>query len=208
MIFFSGHKSEPSKSGAKMVKETTEIRWHGRGGQGAKTAAQLVAQVAMAEGKHSQGFPEYGPERMGAPVRGFTRISDAPIRVHCPIEEPDVVVVLDETLIGMPAVTEAAGPQTIFVINTALGPGEMSEKLGVEGSAVFSVDATKISIDELGRPMPNTPMVGALIRATECVSIDVVKRDVEGKFRKKFGPDVAQGNVRAIERAYEEVQST
>lgn len=191
-----------------MVKESTEIRWHGRGGQGAKTAAQLVAQVALAEGKHSQGFPEYGPERMGAPVRGFTRISDDPIRVHCPIEQPDVVVVLDETLIGTPAVTEAAGRKTIFVINTALGPAEMSQKLGVEGSAVYSVDATKISIDELGRPMPNTPMVGALIRATECISIDVVKKDVEAKFRKKFGPDVAQGNVRAIERAYEEVQST
>ncbi len=190
-----------------MVKETTEIRWHGRGGQGAKTAAQLVAQVAMEEGKYGQGFPEYGPERMGAPIRGFTRISDAPIRLHCPIEQPDVVVVLDATLIGMPAVTEAAAARTIFVINTAMGPGEMGEKLGVEGSTVFCVDATKISIDELGRPMPNTPMVGALIRATGCVSIDTVKRDVEKKFLKKFGQAVAQGNVRAIQRAYTEVQS-
>ena len=185
-----------------------EIRWHGRGGQGAKTAAQLVAQVALEEGKYSQGFPEYGPERMGAPIRGFTRISDAPIRLHCPIEQPDVVVVLDETLIGMPAVTEAAAARTIFVINTAVGPGEMGKELGVDGSTVFCVDATKISIDELGRPMPNTPMVGALIRATGCVSIDTVKRDVERKFLKKFGESVAQGNVRAIQRAYAEVQST
>ena len=190
-----------------MAKTMTEIRWHGRGGQGAKTAAQLVAQVALEEGKQSQGFPEYGPERMGAPIRGFTRISDGPIRLHCPIERPDVVVVLDETLIGMPAVTEAAGEGTIFVINTAMDPREMGQKINVEGSTVFCVDATRISIEELGRPMPNTSMVGALIRATGCISIDTVKRDVERKFLKKFGQGVAQGNVRAIERAHEEVQS-
>ncbi len=162
-----------------MAKEMTEIRWHGRGGQGAKTAAQLVAQVALGEGKCSQGFPEYGPERMGAPIRGFTRISDEPIRVHCPIERPDVVVVLDETLVGTPAVTEAADEGTIFVINTAKEPGEMGRKLGVEGSRVFCVDATRISIDELGRPMPNTPMVGALIKASGCISMVAVQRDVE-----------------------------
>jgi pyruvate ferredoxin oxidoreductase gamma subunit len=190
-----------------MPKDMTEIRWHGRGGQGAKTAAQLVAQVALEEGKCSQGFPEYGPERMGAPIRGFTRISDGAIRVHCPIEQPDVVVVLDETLVGTPAVTEAAGPGTVFVINTPLAPREMGEKLNVEGSTVFCVDATRISIDELGRPIPNTPMVGALIKATGCISIDAVKNDVEKKFLKKFGDRVAQGNVRAIQRAYEEVQS-
>ena len=190
-----------------MAKEMTEIRWHGRGGQGAKTAAQLVAQVALNEGKCSQGFPEYGPERMGAPVRGFTRISDGAIRVHCPIERPDVVVVLDETLIGTPEVTEAADDGTLFVINTALQPRQMGRKLGVEGSTVFCVDATQISIDELGRPMPNTPMVGALIRATGCISIEAMNTDVEKKFLKKFGQRVAQGNIRAIRRAYEEVQS-
>ncbi len=190
-----------------MAEEMTEIRWHGRGGQGAKTAAQLVAQVALEEGKCSQGFPEYGPERMGAPIRGFTRISNGAIRVHCPIERPDVVVVLDETLIEMPTVTEAADQRTIFVINTALPPVEMSEKLNVPGSTVFCVDATKISIDELGRPMPNTPMVGALIKATGCISMDAIKRDIEKKFLKKFGERVAQGNIRAIQRAYEEVQS-
>ena len=189
-----------------MSNEMTEIRWHGRGGQGAKTAAQLVAQVAIGEGKCSQGFPEYGPERMGAPIRGFTRISNEAIRVHCPIERPDVVVVLDETLTGMPAVTEAADDRTVFIINTTRQPGEMAEKLGAAGT-VYCVDATRISIDELGRPMPNTPMVGALIRATGCISMDAVKRDVEKKFLKKFGERVAEGNIRAIQRAYEEVQS-
>jgi len=191
-----------------MSQEMTEIRWHGRGGQGAKTAAQLVAQVALEEGKCSQGFPEYGPERMGAPIRGFTRISDQAIRVHCPIEKPDVVVVLDETLIGTGAVTEAAGENTIFVINSSADPQAMREQLKVHGSTVYCVDATKISIQELGRPMPNTPMVGALIRATECISMEAIQRDVEAKFLKKFGEKVAQGNIRAIQRAYEEVQST
>ena len=190
-----------------MADEMTEIRWHGRGGQGAKTAAQLVAQVAMEEGRHGQGFPEYGPERMGAPVRGFTRISSGAIRLHCPIERPDVVVVLDDTLVDMPAVSESADENTTFVVNTALGPGEMREKLGVEGAEVFCVDATRISIDELGRPIPNTPMIGALIRATGCISIDAVKGNIKKKFQKKFGRSVAEGNVRAVQRAYEEVRS-
>ena len=190
-----------------MADEMTEIRWHGRGGQGAKTAAQLVAQVAMAEGRHGQGFPEYGPERMGAPIRGFTRISDGAIRLHCPIERPDVVVVLDDTLVDMPAVSEAVDENTTFVVNTALGPEQMREKLGVEGAKVYCVDATRLSIDELGRPMPNTPMIGALIRATGCISMDAVKGNIEKKFLKKFGRQVAEGNIRAVQRAYEEVRS-
>ena len=182
----------------------------------AKTAAQLVAQIALEEGRFSQGFPEYGPERMGAPIRGFTRVSDAPIRLHCAIERPDVVVVLDDTMIGMPAVTEGADGKTVFVINTVLTPGEMGHKLSVLqfGTAggnpvgtVYCVDATRISIDELGRPMPNTPMIGALVKATACISI-ALKKDIQKKFLAKFGEGVVRGNIRAIERAYEEVQSS
>jgi pyruvate ferredoxin oxidoreductase gamma subunit len=190
-----------------MAKEMTEIRWHGRGGQGAKTAATLVAQVALEEGKRSQGFPEYGPERMGAPIRGFTRISEGAVRLHCPIEHPDVVVVLDETLLGMPSITEGVGDETVFVVNSGAEPAEIRERLGVEKGTVMTVDATKISIDEIGRPIPNTPMIGALIRATGCISLDTVKKDVEKKFLKKFGERVVQGNIRAIERAHEEVKS-
>jgi len=182
-----------------------EIRWHGRGGQGAKTAAQLVAQVALEEGKHSQGFPEYGPERMGAPIRGFTRISEAEIRVHCPIEKPDVVVVLDETLVGERSVTEATDGETVFVINTATDPATMRGRLGADGATTYCVDATRISIDELGRPIPNTPMIGALIKATGCISMDTVLQDVRKKFLKKFGERIAEGNLRAIRRAFEEV---
>lgn len=190
-----------------MAKDMTEIRWHGRGGQGAKTAAQLVAQVALEEGKHSQGFPEYGPERMGAPIRGFTRIGKNRIRLHCPIEHPDVVVVLDETLVSNPAVTEATDENTVFVINTELSPDRMSARLGVKGAKVFCVDATSISIAELGRPIPNTPMIGALIKATDCISIEAIKKDIEKKFLKKFGERITQGNIKAIERAHEEVKS-
>jgi pyruvate ferredoxin oxidoreductase gamma subunit len=190
-----------------MISNMTEIRWHGRGGQGAKTAAQLVAQVALAEGRHSQGFPEYGPERMGAPIRGFTRISEGAIRLHCPIEHPDVVVVLDDSLLALPMVAEATDDDTVFVINTQASPGEMKEKLGRQGATVYCIDATGISIDEIGRPIPNTPMIGALIKATECITLDAIKKDVEKKFMKKFGERVVQGNIRAIERAYEEVTS-
>ena len=195
-----------------MASEMIEIRWHGRGGQGAKTAAQLVAQIALEEGRYSQGFPEYGPERMGAPIRGFTRVSDAPIRLHCAIERPDVVVVLDDTMIGMKAVTEGADGKTVFVINTILTPSEMGDKLSSAGGnpvgTVYCVDATRISIDELGRPMPNTPMIGALVKATACISISALKKDIQKKFLAKFGEGVVRGNIRAIERAYEEVQSS
>jgi len=190
-----------------MAQEMTEIRWHGRGGQGAKTAAQLVAQVALEEGKYSQGFPEYGPERMGAPIRGFTRISEGAIRLHCPIEHPDVVVVLDDSLLALPMVADATDDGTVFVINTSASPGEIKEKLGRQGATVYCIDATGISIDEIGRPIPNTPMIGALIKATECITLDALKKDVEKKFMKKFGERVVQGNIRAIERAYEEVTS-
>jgi len=190
-----------------MAKEMTEIRWHGRGGQGAKTAAQLVAQVALEEGKRSQGFPEYGPERMGAPIRGFTRISDGAIRLHCPIERPDAVVVLDETLLEMDAITEGVGEETLFVVNSAAAPAEVRKKIGVTGGTVMCVDATAISIDEIGRAIPNTPMIGALIKATGCISMETIKKDIEKKFLKKFGERIVQGNVRAIERAFEEVKS-
>ncbi len=189
-----------------MTQRMIEIRWHGRGGQGAKTAAQLVAQVALEEGKHSQGFPEYGPERMGAPVRGFTRISDHEIRVHCPIHRPDAVVVLDDTLVTLPVVTEGTKAGTIFVVNTRLTPAQMREHLGVEGAKVYCLNATEISLVEMGRPMPNTPMIGGLIRATECISMDALKLDIRKKFQSKLGEQVVQGNLRSVERAYEEVR--
>jgi pyruvate ferredoxin oxidoreductase gamma subunit len=190
-----------------MGNEMTEIRWHARGGQGAKTAAQLVAQVALEEGKRSQGFPEYGPERMGAPIRGSTRISSEAIRLHCPNQHPVFFVVLDETLLGTAGVADGATDNTLFLINTAASPAEIRDQLGIKKGKVMCVDATTISMDELGRAIPNTPMIGALVKATGCVSIDTVKKDIEKKFLKKFGERIVQGNIRAIERAHEEVKS-
>ena len=185
-----------------------EIRWHGRGGQGAKTAAQLVAQVALEEGKFSQGFPEYGPERMGAPIRGFTRVSDEEIQLHCAIERPDVVVVLDDTMIEMPSVTEGVQGDTRFVVNTTLSPSETAAKLQVPDGTVYCVDATTISIEELGRPMPNTPMVGALVKTTGCISLQALESDIRQRFGRKFGQRIVDGNIRAIQRAYQEVHSS
>ena len=134
-----------------MAGNMVEIRWHARGGQGSKTAATLVAAVALEEGKYSQGFPDYGPEREGAPVRAYTRISEEPIRVHSAIYHPDIVVVLDPTLLDVVDVTEGLEEDGIVIINTPDSPAELKQKLGLKNGKVHTVDATKISIDEIGR---------------------------------------------------------
>lgn len=190
-----------------MAENLLEIRWHARGGQGAKTAATLVAEVAIEEGKHSQGFPEYGPERMGAPIRGYTRISDQPITLHCAIGSPDVVVVLDPTLLETVDVADGVPADGAILVNTPMSPVELRAKTGIEGRKLYTVDATQIAIDEIGRPIPNTPMIGALIKATAAVSLETVEHDVEKKFMKKFGHKVVQGNINSVNRAYEEVKS-
>jgi pyruvate ferredoxin oxidoreductase gamma subunit len=189
-----------------MAEKLTEIRWHGRGGQGAKTAATMVAEAALEEGKHSQGFPEYGPERMGAPVRGYTRISEHPIRLHCSIEAPDAVVVLDATLIGTEDVAEGLKPDGAILVNTPESPAAMRAKLGIQHGRVYTIDATRLAIEELGRPIPNTPMIGALIRATGAMRLETVYEDIRHKFLKKLGERVVQGNINAVRRAYEEVK--
>jgi len=190
-----------------MSKELTEIRWHGRGGQGVKTAATLAAEVALQEGKFAQGFPEYGPERMGAPVTGYTRISDKVITVHCGVASPDVVMVLDNSLIGQIDVTAGLGADGVLLINTPESPAQVRTRLSLKGTRLFTVDATQISIDEIGRPIPNTPMMGALVRITELLSMETLKKDVQKKFMKKFGEKVVQGNFNAMDRAYREVKS-
>lgn len=184
----------------------TEVRWHGRGGQGAKTAATLLAEAALSEGKYSQGFPEYGPEREGAPMRGFTRISDEPIRLHCTIDSPDVVVVLDDTLLE--AVDVCAGLATggTVVVNTILKPEDIGKKLSASETKLFTVNATQIALDEIGRPIPNTPMLGALIKATGILEIDTIYNEVQEKLGKKFTRQIIDGNIHAVKRAYEEVK--
>jgi len=189
-----------------MAEETIEIRWHARGGQGAKTAAIMVAEVALEEGKYGQGCPEYGPERRGAPTRGYTRISTEKIVEHCAIANPDVVVVLDPTLIGQTDVCEGLKPGSSIIVNTTESPAEMRKRLGLKDGKVYTVDATQISIDEIGRPIPNTPMIGALIKVTGLLKLETIFKDVKKKLGRK-GERIVQGNINAIKRACEEVKS-
>lgn len=192
-----------------MAAQMVEIRWHARGGQGAKTAATFVAQAVLVKGKFGQGFPEYGPERRGAPVRGFTRIADAPIRRHCGIENPNLVVILDPTLLDSPAagVTAGTDENTVFLINTTLSPDQIREKLNVPGAKIYTVDATKIALDCFGRPIPNMPMTGALLAAEPFMELSEFLEAMKAKFSTKFSQAVVDGNLRAVEQAYNEVVS-
>lgn len=184
----------------------TEIRWHGRGGQGAKTAALLVADAALATGKQVQAFPEYGPERMGAPVRSFNRISDNPITIHCAVENPSIVLVLDETLCASANITEGVPDDGIIVINTARSAKDYKDQLKFKGK-VMTVNASKIAMETIGMNKPNTPMLGALVKATGIFDFKSMLEDTTHKLQKKFAnkPEVVEGNVQAIKRAYEEV---
>ncbi|MBD3220431.1 pyruvate synthase [bacterium] len=192
-----------------MAAPMVEIRWHARGGQGAKTAAMFVAQAVLAKGKYGQGFPEYGPERRGAPMRGFTRIADEPIRRHCGVENPAIVIVLDPTLLDSPAAGVTAGTDgdTVFLVNTSLPPAEIREKLGVPGAKVYTVDATQIALDSFGKPIPNMPMTGALLAATPIMELGEMKEAMQKKFSEKFSQAVVDGNLRAVEKAFNEVVS-
>jgi pyruvate ferredoxin oxidoreductase gamma subunit len=184
-----------------------EIRWHGRGGQGVKTAAMLLAEAAVEGGKFVQGFSDYGPERSGAPIQGFTRLSDGPITLHNFITEPDVVVVLDPTLLGSVAVTEGLKPGGKVVVNTSREPAELADRLGVGKEQVFAVDARKISLEVMGRDMPNSPMIGALVKVLGLVELPWVNKTFEKKFGAK-SQKVVDANVAAIKRAYDEVRGT
>jgi pyruvate ferredoxin oxidoreductase gamma subunit len=182
-----------------------EIRWHGRGGQGVKTAAMLFAEAAFEGGKYIQGFSDYGPERSGAPIQGFTRLSDGPIYLHNFITEPDVVVVLDPTLLGTVAVTEGLKKGGKVVLNSSHDPAELAAKLGVNKEQIFVVDAKKISLETMGRDMPNSPMMGALVKVVGLVELPWVNETFEKKFGAKSEKIVAD-NVAAVKRAYDEVR--
>jgi len=185
------------------MKKTTEIRWHGRGGQGIKTACEFVAAVAIHQGKFSQGFPEYGPERSGAPMKGFTRISPERIREHCAVYNPDVVVVLDDSLFHSENVCEGLRENGSVIVNTTKPPAEFS---GFCQGSIWTVDATRISLEEIGRPIPNMPMIGALARVTGLLDLEAVCDDVRTEFNKKFDSETIDGNLRALRRAYKEVR--
>ncbi|MDD5504811.1 MAG: 2-oxoacid:acceptor oxidoreductase family protein [Candidatus Omnitrophota bacterium] len=183
-----------------------EIRWHGRGGQGAKTASQFLAEAALEAGKHIQAFPEYGPERAGAPIRSFTRIDDKAITLHSPVTNPGMVAVIDPTLLDCIDVTEGLGEDGVLIVNTTQTPKDIRKKVKYTKGKVATVDATKISLETLGIPMPNTPMLGALLKVKEVVSIDALICQVRQKFLKKIGDEKTNANIKGIKRAYEEVE--
>jgi pyruvate ferredoxin oxidoreductase gamma subunit len=189
------------------MSATLEIRWHGRGGQGTVTAAKVLADACLSGGRHVQAFPEYGPERAGAPLRAYNRISDKELRMHCPVLAPDVVSVVDATLLDSINIADGAKENTAFIINTSHDPNEIRRKLGVgPATKVFTVDATKIALDCFGRAMPNSPMLGALCKVTGLVSLDHLLEDVRRSFGKKFAQKVIDGNLEATKRGYEEVK--
>lgn len=191
------------------MAKLTEVRWHGRGGQGAKTAALLFGEAVLGQGKHMQAFPEYGPERMGAPVQSFNRISDEPITLHCHVTGPEVVVVLDPTLIGSVDVTQGLPDDGTIIINTHEPASKFRKMLNLNGHKLFTVDASKIAQETIGRNIPNTPMMGALVKATGLLDFKSMLEDTKKKLEKKFRnkPEVIEGNVKAIQRAYDEVQA-
>ena len=184
-----------------------EIRWHGRGGQGAKTASLLLADAAFNTGKFIQGFPEYGPERMGAPITAYNRISDTPIRVHSNIYEPDYVVVVDDTLLEAVDVTNGLKAEGGILINTRKQPEELRQYLKGYTGKIYTIDATKISMDCLKANFPNTAMLSAIVRITGVMTKEELLKDMEGSFKHKFArkPEVIAPNMEIIERAYDEV---
>jgi len=185
-----------------------EIRWHGRGGQGAKTASLLLADAAFSTGKYVQGFPEYGPERMGAPITAFNRISDERCLIHSNIYEPDYVVVVDSTLLTAVDVTSGLKKEGAILVNSSKSPDEIKHLLeGYEGR-VYTIDAGKISEEELGRNFPNTPMLGAVVKVSGVIPEDTFVADMEQSMHHKFAnkPKVIDGNMRALKRAMQEVK--
>ncbi|MDZ7271745.1 MAG: 2-oxoacid:acceptor oxidoreductase family protein [candidate division KSB1 bacterium] len=183
-----------------------EVRWHGRGGQGAKTAAQMLAEAAIEEGRHAQAFPEYGPERTGAPVRAYTRISDAPIVLHSPVRHPSVVMVLDQTLLDTVDVVEGMPEDGTLIINTPKAPEDIRKRLNLKGGKIITLNASQIAQETIGRPIPNTVMLGAFLRATGMLELETVVADIQHKFARKFSREISDANVKAIRRAYQEVK--
>ncbi len=184
--------------------ETLEIRWHGRAGQGVVTASKLLAEAAMKEGKYFQALPEYGAERMGAPVRAYTRISSTPIIPHCLVTEPNVVVVIDPYLIDSINIIENIAKDAILVINTSLSPTEVRSKLNYTEGKVGTVDATRIALHTLGRNLPNVPMLGALLKVREIVSKENLASLIKFKLAATMKPEIVEANIRAFEQGYAE----
>ena len=186
------------------MENLVEIRWHGRGGQGAKTASLLLADAAFNTGKYIQGFPEYGPERMGAPITAYNRISNTPIRIHSNIYKPDYVVVVDDSLLEAVDVTAGLKPDGAIVINTTKTGKELKPLLNGYTGKVYTIDARKISLETLGKYFPNTPMLAAIVKVSGVIEEKDFLADMEGSFKHKFAkkPEVIDGNMKALEMSF------
>ncbi len=190
------------------MQDIIEIRWHGRGGQGAKTAALLFADAAISEGKFIQAFPEYGPERMGAPVQAFDRLSDQPITIHAAVTSPDIVVVLDSSLMKTIDVTQGLPADGKLIVNTRLSPEELRKNFNIQGRKLYTVNASGIALQNIKRDIPNTPMLGALAKVSGLLKLEKMIGDMQKKLEVKFRhkPEVIAGNLEAIKQAHKEVK--
>ena len=188
-----------------LLDKLQEIRWHGRGGQGVVTASQLLARSAMREGKYVQAFPEFGPERMGAPIKAYTRISDKQINIHSSVSYPDIVVVLDPTLVGNVDFGIGLTEDGLILVNTDMSAESVSKAAKLDGKKVLVINASKIALETLGRNIANTSIMGALMKATGLVSMDIVIAEIEASFGAKFNRKVIDGNITAAKRAYKEL---
>jgi len=189
------------------MKSTIEIRWHGRAGQGVVTAAVTLADVlASEEGKYVQAFPEFGAEKRGAPILAFNRISLKPIRTHSQVYEPDIVVVTDPSLLGLIDITEGAKDNALFLFNTTFDISLLRKRLGLGARKVYALDAYSIAREEIGRPIPNVPMVAALIKITGLLEPERFKEKLKASLSKKLRKELVEGNLRTVERAFKEVK--
>jgi len=188
------------------LRKPLEIRWHGRGGQGVVTASKVLAEALLQAGKYFQAFPEYGPERMGAPVRAYNRVSDQPIRIHCGVTNPEFVIVVDPTLLSSGDILDGLVPGGTVIANFEGTPQELREKLAIKNGKVVTVDASGISREILGRVVVNTPMLGALCKVFDGVSLEVVADAVKHQFGEKLRQEIIDKNIACLKRAYEEAQ--
>ena len=185
-----------------------EIRWHGRGGQGTVTGAKSLAEAVQGTGKHVSAFPDYGPERRGAPLRAFDRFSDEKIRIHTPVLEPDVVMIVDPTLIGTKGLLNGVSDKTIFVVNTEKSPAETRKALGFDGQTLYTVPANSISHRLFKREIPNSAMMGAFARACpDVISLEALLEEAKHIFSHMLAPHLVDKNVEAIRCGYDEVQT-
>ncbi len=183
-----------------------ELKFFGRAGQGGKTAAELIANAALDEGKFIQAFPEYGPEREGAPVKAFVRIDDKPIRLHCQVKSPEMVIVIDPTLLSCLDVIEGLKQDGLLVVNTPKSPGEIRKLTNFKGR-IFTSDGTKISMEVFGRNFPNMPVLGALVKASDIVKMQSLETQITCTFIKKIGGEKTNKNIEMVKRAFEEAKT-